>query len=60
MHIKLIMILILIIIVFCDICTGYCAFSHDVMAAVFVSQNNDTAAMFVSRTSPLVVDSFLM
>ena len=26
----------------------YCVFSHDVMAAIFVSQNNETAAMFVS------------
>ena len=25
----------------------YCVFSHDVMAAIFVSQNNETAAMFV-------------
>ena len=24
-----------------------CVFSHDVMAAIFVSQNNETAAMFV-------------
>ena len=26
---------------------NYCVFSHDVMAAIFVSQNNETAAMFV-------------
>ena len=29
----------------------YCVFSHDVMAAIFVSQNNETAAIFVSQTS---------
>ena len=33
----------------------YCVFSHEVMAAIFVPQNNETAAMFVSQTSPLGV-----
>ena len=28
-------------------------FSHDVTAANFVSQNNETAAMLVSKTSPV-------
>ena len=35
-----------------------CVFSHDVMAAIFVSQNNKTAAMFVSQTSPVGVELF--
>ena len=35
---------------------GYRVFSHDVMAAILVSQNNETAAMLVSQTSPLGVD----
>ena len=30
-------------------------FSHDFMAAILVSQNNETAAMLVSQTSPLGV-----
>ena len=33
--------------------TLYWVFSHDVMAAIFVSQNNEAAAMFVSQTSPV-------
>ena len=33
-------------------------FSHDVMAAVFVSQNSETAAMFASQTSPVRVELF--
>ena len=37
---------------------SYCVFSHDVMAAIFVSQNNETAAMFVSQTSPVGVALF--
>ena len=37
---------------------GYCVFWHDVMAAIFVPQNNETAAMFVSQTSPLGVELF--
>ena len=28
-------------------------FSHDVTAAILVSQNNETAAMLVSQTSPV-------
>ena len=31
---------------------GYRVFSHDVTAAILVSQNNETAAMLVSQTSP--------
>ena len=37
---------------------AYCVFSHDVMAAILVSQNNETAAMFVSQTSPVGVELF--
>ena len=33
-------------------------FSHDVWAAIFVSQNKETAAMFVSQTSPVGVELF--
>ena len=33
-------------------------FSHDVMAAIFVSQNNEAAAVFVSQTSPVGVELF--
>ena len=33
-------------------------FSHDLTAAIFVSQNNETAAMLVSQTSPLGVELF--
>ena len=36
----------------------YCVFSQDVMAAIFVSQNNETAAMFVSQTSLVGVELF--
>ena len=36
----------------------YCVFSHGVMTAIFVSQNNETAAMFVSQTSPVGVELF--
>ena len=35
-----------------------CVFSPDVMAATSVSQNNETAAMFVSQTSPVGVELF--
>ena len=31
-------------------------FSHDITAAILVSQNNETAAMLVSQTSPLEVE----
>ena len=35
--------------------------SHDVMAAILVSQNNETAGMLVSQTSPVgVMNCFLM
>ena len=33
-------------------------FSHDVMAVIFVSQNNEVAAKFVSQTSPVGVELF--
>ena len=36
----------------------YCVFSHGVMTAIFVSQNNETAAMFESQTSPVEVELF--
>ena len=36
----------------------YEVFSHDVTAAILVSQNNETAAMFVSQTSPVGVELF--
>ena len=35
-----------------------CVFAHDVMAAIFVFQNNETAAMLVSQTSPVGVELF--
>ena len=35
-----------------------CVFSHDVMAVIFVSQNNETAAMLVFQTSPVGVELF--
>ena len=34
------------------------ALSHDVTAAILVSQNNETTAMLVSQTNPLGVDLF--
>ena len=37
---------------------AYGVFSHDVSAAILVSQNNETAAMLVSQTSPLGVELF--
>ena len=39
-------------------CTLYRVFSHDVTAAILVSQNNETAAMLVSQTNPLGVELF--
>ena len=36
----------------------YRVFSHDVTAAILVSQSNETAAMLVSQTSPLGVELF--
>ena len=38
--------------------TWYRVFSHDVTAAILVSQNNKTAAMLVSQTSPVGVELF--
>ena len=35
-----------------------CLFSHDVMAVIFVPQNNETAAMFESQASPVGVELF--
>ena len=37
---------------------NYRVFSHDVTAAILVSQNNETAAMLVSQTNPLGVELF--
>ena len=37
---------------------SYRVFSHDVAAAILLSQNNETAAMFVFQTSPLGVELF--
>ena len=37
---------------------NYRVFSHDVTAAILVSQNNETAAMLVSQTSPVGVELF--
>ena len=37
---------------------NYRAFSHDVTAAILVSQNNETAAMLVSQTNPVGVELF--
>ena len=34
----------------------YCVLSHDVMAAILVSQNNETKAMFVPQTSLVGVE----
>ena len=39
---------------FCE----YGVFSHDVTAAILVSQNNETAAMLVSQTNLLGVELF--
>ena len=36
----------------------YKAFSHDVTAAILVSQNNETTAMLVSQNSILGVEGF--
>ena len=36
----------------------YRVFSHDVTVAILVSQNNETAAMLVSQTSPVGVELF--
>ena len=33
-------------------------FSHDVTAAILVSQNNETAVMLVSQTNPVAVELF--
>ena len=37
---------------------NYRVFSHDVTAAILVSQNNETAAMLVSQTNPVGVEFF--
>ena len=36
----------------------YRVFSHDVTAAILVSQNNETAAMLVSQTNPVGIELF--
>ena len=45
---------------FCRDNEQYGVFSHDVKAAILVSQNNETAAILVSQTSPLELNYFLM
>ena len=35
-----------------------CVFSHDVMVAILVSQNNEMVAMFMSQTSLVGVELF--
>ena len=42
----------------CSLEFCYRVFSHDVTAAILVSQNNETAAMLVSQTNPLGVELF--
>ena len=37
-------------------CGCYRVFSHDVTAAILVTQNNETTAMLVSQTSPVGVE----
>ena len=37
---------------------SYRVFSHDVTAAILMSQNNETAAILVSQTSPVGVVLF--
>ena len=43
-------------------CSIFCCrvFSHNVTAAILVSQNNETASMLVSQTGPVGVELFLM
>ena len=36
----------------------YGAFSHDVMAAILVFQNNETVAMLVYQTNPVGIELF--
>ena len=38
--------------------TRYGAYAHDVMAAILVFRNNETAAMFVYQTNPVGVQLF--
>ena len=40
----------------CNSFPVYSAFSHDVTAAILWSQDNETAAMLVSQTSPVGVE----
>ena len=48
----------MLILCYCS-CEGpYRVFAHDVMAAILVSQNNESAAMLVSQTNPLGVGLF--
>ena len=42
----------------CGVYYTYGVFSHDVTAAMLVSQNNETAAMLVSQTNPVGVELF--
>ena len=51
-------VLVAVAVVFAYASYYYRVFSHDVTAAILVSQNNDTAAMLVSLTSPVGVELF--
>ena len=42
----------------CNSFPVYSSFSHDVTATILWSQNNETAAMLVSQTSPVPVEVF--
>ena len=42
----------------CSLEFCYRVFSHDVTAAILVSQNNEKTAMLVSQTSPVGVQLF--
>ena len=41
-----------------DLTNLYRVFSHDVTAAILVSQNSEMAAMLVSQTNPVGVELF--
>ena len=47
---------VLLVTIFFQYSPFYGVFSHDVTAAILVSQNNRTAAMLVSLTNPLGVE----
>ena len=45
-------------ITFNGLCNRNRVFSHDITAAILVSQNNETVAMLVSQTSPAGIKFF--